>query len=147
MLIKVFLLLFIILTALSCDKEINSVQDGNSLTGVWILDLVTDENNNRMSTNIEGTIIGLIMDNDGTGEVSIITDSSVTTHKCTWNADDSQLQLSVEGKRKLVHQYEVWVEGNKFSGEPPKGAFLLLFDDNQFTDILNIQLVFYLEKS
>ena len=132
-----------------CKKSTEPEQEANPLVGTWILGLITDELDNYVggSRGIDGVIVRMDLDENGSGTAYVLNGEQALTYDCSWSTGNDQFVINVQGRGELTHQYEISVGGKQSQDEAPPGASLILTGSNQFATYLEISLVLYYIKN
>jgi hypothetical protein len=148
--IKKILIVAILFTViLGCKKSTEAEPEKNPLVGTWVLELITDELDNYVgnSQGIDGVIVRMDLNDDGTGQAFILNGTQAITYSSTWSATDDQFVIDIDGRGELTHQYDIMSSGKQAKDEGPSAVSLVLSGSNQFAGYLDVSLIFYYVKT
>ena len=147
--LKILLLVLLFTIVLCCKKSTEAEPEKNSITGTWILKMITDDLDNYISGSrgIDGVIVKMDLKGDGSGQVDILNGTNAATYSCNWNTSSDIFVINVDRNGELTHHYEFLSLGKQSQDEAPPGTSLVLSGSNQFAENLEISLVLYYSKN
>jgi hypothetical protein len=145
---RILLILVIVAILFGCKKSTEAEPDENPLSGMWILELITDDMNNYVgdSQGIDGAIVRMDLNSDGRGVTYILNGVKGISYSTTWSSTEDQLIINIEGRGELTHRFEIISSEDNAKDEGPSSISLILSGNNQFAGYPDISLVFYYIK-
>lgn len=146
---KLLFILFVVIFIHGCknSSEPESIPRINPLIGNWILNYITDDQNNEISgpEGVDGSILEMNLNSDGTGIAHLLDIWRKRDFPATWSTNESKFTIDIEGHGELTHSFQLLYSNAKSLDDPPLVVTLVLKGSNQFAKN-DGSLIFYYTK-